>query len=55
MIYNYNVMGYKNGKIGAVNGMRPDGKVDKTCLQSVEVSGQFAVISMSSQKSTKLF
>ena len=26
-----------NGKLGLVNGMRPNGKVDKMCLQSVEV------------------
>lgn len=36
-IYAYNVLKFKNGTIGAVNGMRPDGKVDPTCLQSVEV------------------
>jgi len=36
-IFRYNVLGFKDGKIGAVNGMRPDGKIDKCCLQSVEV------------------
>ncbi len=36
-IHKFNVMGFKNGQLGPVNGMRPDGRVDATCLQSVEV------------------
>ncbi|MCS7286348.1 MAG: non-lysosomal glucosylceramidase [Anaerolineae bacterium] len=36
-IYRYNVAGFANGEMGAVNGMRPDGKVDRTGEQSQEV------------------
>ena len=36
-IYEYNVMKYANGHRGAVNGMRPNGKVDTTSMQSEEV------------------
>jgi non-lysosomal glucosylceramidase len=36
-IYKYNVMGFENGSMGAVNGMRPDGKIDTSCEQSQEV------------------
>jgi len=36
-IHKFNVMGFKNGQLGPVNGMRPDGKPDPTCMQSVEV------------------
>mmetsp|Transcript_11799 Transcript_11799/g.33225 ORF Transcript_11799/g.33225 Transcript_11799/m.33225 type:complete len:1288 (-) Transcript_11799:36-3899(-) len=36
-IHRFNVLGFKGGQLGPVNGMRPDGKVDTTCLQSVEV------------------
>ncbi len=28
---------YGNGKLGAVNGMRPNGEVDKSSLQSEEM------------------
>ncbi|MCL7027721.1 hypothetical protein MKW94_016921 [Papaver nudicaule] len=36
-VYNFNVLKVKDGKRGAVNGMRPDGKVDMVALQSREV------------------
>ncbi|MBN1798724.1 MAG: hypothetical protein JW822_09105 [Spirochaetales bacterium] len=36
-IYEYNVLKFKNGFMGAVNGMRPDGEVDTSCEQSQEV------------------
>ncbi|OWM64732.1 hypothetical protein CDL15_Pgr004675 [Punica granatum] len=36
-IYDFNVMRVKGGKMGAVNGMHPNGKVDETCMQSREI------------------
>ena len=36
-IFEYNVMKYGNGQLGSVNGMRPDGSVDITSMQSEEV------------------
>lgn len=36
-IYDYNVMKVKGGRIGAVNGMYPSGKVDDSCMQSREI------------------
>ncbi|KAL0742753.1 hypothetical protein Bca4012_084266 [Brassica carinata] len=36
-IYDFNVMKTKGGRMGAVNGMHPDGKVDETCMQSREI------------------
>ncbi|GLT68595.1 hypothetical protein SLA2020_408090 [Shorea laevis] len=36
-IYDYNVMKVKGGRMGAVNGMHPNGKVDETCMQSREI------------------
>lgn len=37
-IYSLNVRGYGQGQwLGAVNGCRPDGSVDQTCIQSREV------------------
>ncbi|VAH05374.1 unnamed protein product [Triticum turgidum subsp. durum] len=36
-IFDYNVMRVKGGRIGAVNGMHPNGKVDETCMQSREI------------------
>lgn len=36
-IFENNVLKFENGKRGAVNGMRPDGMVDKTSLQSEEM------------------
>ncbi len=36
-IFNHNVKGFMGGMLGAVNGMRPDGRVDRTNLQSQEV------------------
>lgn len=36
-IYDFNVLKVKGGKMGAVNGMHPDGKVDETAMQSREI------------------
>ncbi|OVA14548.1 Glucosylceramidase [Macleaya cordata] len=36
-VYNFNVLKVKDGKRGAVNGMRPDGRVDTTAMQSREI------------------
>ncbi|CAF1008695.1 unnamed protein product, partial [Brachionus calyciflorus] len=36
-IFDYNVMKYANGEFGSVNGMRPEGKVDITSMQSEEM------------------
>ncbi|MEM2143325.1 MAG: non-lysosomal glucosylceramidase [Candidatus Thorarchaeota archaeon] len=36
-IYRSNVLGFRNGTMGAMNGMRPDGRVDRSSLQSSEV------------------
>ncbi|KVH90959.1 Beta-glucosidase, GBA2 type [Cynara cardunculus var. scolymus] len=36
-IYDFNVMKVGGGRMGAVNGMHPNGKVDETCMQSREV------------------
>ncbi len=36
-VYEFNVKQFEDGEMGAVNGMRPDGRVDTTCLQSQEV------------------
>lgn len=36
MIYEYNVLKFKNGTGGACNGMTPDGKIDIFTLQSEE-------------------
>jgi non-lysosomal glucosylceramidase len=36
-IFEYNVMKYGDGKLGAVNGMRPSGQVDITSMQSEEM------------------
>ncbi|KAJ4830580.1 hypothetical protein Tsubulata_029831 [Turnera subulata] len=36
-VYNFNVLKYKGGKRGAVNGMLPDGRVDMSALQSREI------------------
>jgi non-lysosomal glucosylceramidase len=37
LVYDLNVMRFEEGTLGAVNGMRPDGTVDRSCLQSQEV------------------
>ncbi len=37
MVFDYNVMQLHKGEMGAMNGMRPDGKIDRTSLQSQEV------------------
>ncbi|HEY43459.1 MAG TPA: hypothetical protein G4O11_05690 [Anaerolineae bacterium] len=36
-IFNFNVKQFRGGKMGAVNGMRPNGQVDRTSIQSREV------------------
>lgn len=36
-IFRLNVLGFQGGEMGAVNGMRPNGRVDKTSMQSQEV------------------
>jgi len=36
-IFDYNVMKVRGGRMGAVNGMLPNGKVDETCMQSREI------------------
>ena len=36
-IFQRNILGFKDGGMGAVNGMRPDGKVNRTNMQSQEV------------------
>jgi non-lysosomal glucosylceramidase len=36
-VYDWNVQRYHGGRMGAVNGMRPSGQVDRTSLQSQEV------------------
>ena len=36
-VFDYNVMGFKNGRLGATNGMQPDGSLDRTALQSMEI------------------
>ncbi|CAK7336249.1 unnamed protein product [Dovyalis caffra] len=36
-IYDFNVMKVRGGKMGAVNGMHPNGRVDETCMQSREI------------------
>lgn len=36
-VFDYNVKSFAGGQMGAVNGMRPDGRVDTTSMQSQEV------------------
>ncbi|KAL3634371.1 hypothetical protein CASFOL_021425 [Castilleja foliolosa] len=36
-VYDFNVMEVRGGRMGAVNGMHPSGKVDETCMQSREI------------------
>lgn len=36
-VYEFNVQKFKNGESGAVNGMLPNGDVDKSSVQSQEV------------------
>ena len=36
-VYDFNVMQFHQGTMGAVNGMRPNGKKDLTSMQSEEV------------------
>ena len=35
-IYEHNVLPFRNGTMGAINGMRPNGKHDMTSIQSEE-------------------
>ena len=37
VVYEKNVIGIRSGTIGAMNGVRPDGSIDRTSLQSQEV------------------
>ncbi|KAG9151113.1 hypothetical protein Leryth_002690 [Lithospermum erythrorhizon] len=36
-VFDFNVMKIQGGRMGAVNGMYPNGKVDDTCMQSREI------------------
>lgn len=36
-VFDFNVMKVRGGRMGAVNGMHPNGKVDETCMQSREI------------------
>lgn len=36
-VFDFNVMGYENGRLGAMNGMRPDRSLDRTGMQSMEI------------------
>ncbi|TYI06232.1 hypothetical protein ES332_A10G144000v1 [Gossypium tomentosum] len=36
-IFDFNVMKIKGGRMGAVNGMHPNGNVDESCMQSREI------------------
>jgi non-lysosomal glucosylceramidase len=36
-IFDNNVMRFQNGEMGAINGMLPDGRIDRTSMQSQEV------------------
>ncbi|OVA09144.1 Glucosylceramidase [Macleaya cordata] len=36
-IFDFNVMKVRGGRMGAVNGMHPNGKVDESCMQSREI------------------
>jgi non-lysosomal glucosylceramidase len=36
-VFQFNVMKLNGGKMGAVNGMYPDGSIDESCMQSREV------------------
>lgn len=36
-IFHFNVKEFKDGTMGAINGMKPTGRLDETCMQSVEV------------------
>jgi non-lysosomal glucosylceramidase len=37
VIFEHNVLGFQGGTLGAINGMRPNGKMDTTSMQSQEV------------------
>ena len=43
-IFEFNVKKFQCGQIGPINGMRPDGNIDKSCMQSVEVICLFMYI-----------
>ncbi len=36
-VFEYNIQRFQSGQMGAVNGMRPDGQVDRSTMQSQEV------------------
>ncbi|CAI9117799.1 OLC1v1019284C2 [Oldenlandia corymbosa var. corymbosa] len=36
-VFDFNVMRIRGGRMGAVNGMYPNGKIDETCMQSREI------------------
>jgi len=36
-VFDFNILGFEKGRLGAVNGMRPDGGLDKTGMQSMEI------------------
>lgn len=36
-VFDFNVMKVRGGRMGAVNGMHPNGRVDETCMQSREI------------------
>ncbi len=36
-VFEYNIKKFQSGQMGAVNGMRPDGQVDRSTMQSQEV------------------
>jgi non-lysosomal glucosylceramidase len=36
-VFKFNVMGFEDGRLGAMNGMRPGGALDRTGMQSLEV------------------
>jgi non-lysosomal glucosylceramidase len=36
-VFEFNVKGFKNGRLGAMNGMRPNGDLDRTGMQSMEI------------------
>ena len=37
MLYEYNVQRFNNGEMGAVNGMNPNGTIDRYTMQSEEM------------------
>eukprot|EP01123_Difflugia_compressa_P002611 TRINITY_DN13356_c0_g1_i1.p1 TRINITY_DN13356_c0_g1~~TRINITY_DN13356_c0_g1_i1.p1 ORF type:complete len:218 (-),score=36.38 TRINITY_DN13356_c0_g1_i1:56-688(-) len=37
-VYNMNILAISDGKLGAINGVRPDGSIDTSCLHSQEMT-----------------